>query len=99
MLNKKYKLAYTNGECTSTCSGQKYRYSFKVRIIETINDICEIRYDTKNLVQGGYCASQINGLSHIININKLEGIHEVDVSFLQRINWFLTEKYLRMAIN
>lgn len=95
-FNKKYKLAYLNGECTSTCSGQKKPYTFKVRIIETINDICEIRYNTKNLVKGGYYASEINGLPHIVNINTLDGVHEVDVNLFQRIIWFLTEKYVRL---
>ena len=96
MLNKKYKLAYLNGEYDSSCFGIKKRYSFKVRIIETINDICEIRYNSKNLVKGSQSANMINGLSHIININKLEGIHEVDVNLFQRISWFLTEKYVRL---
>lgn len=96
MFKKKYKLAYINGNYGDTCFGQKKPYTFKVRIIETINDICEIRYDTKNLVKGGDYASQINGLPHIVNINKLEGIHEVDVNLFQRINWFLTEKYVRL---
>lgn len=96
MLNKKYKLDYINGEYTGSCFGPIKPYTFKVRIIETINDICEIRYDTKNLVKGGDYASQINGLPHIVNINKLDGIHEVDVNLFQRIGWFLTEKYVRL---
>jgi hypothetical protein len=96
MFKKNYKFAYLNGRYGGDFYVKDKPYSFKVRIIETNNDICEIRYDTKNLVRGGNYASEINGLSNIVNINKLEGIHEVEVNLFQRIYWFLTEKYVRL---
>lgn len=96
ILKKNYKFAHLNGYYNNTCFESNKPYSFKVRIIETINDICEIRYNTENLVVRGDSANNIRGLSHIVNINKLEGIHEVEVNLFQRIYWFLTEKYVRL---